>query len=660
MSEFELVAESERMPANGGQIQGASPLTAHLGLSTLLVRESVQNSWDARDDSRDGAPVLFEINGWDLHTDELDHLRSLLPVKRLEGFERKSKAADMRGLLHPNSVHSGDSVKVLVISDRNTVGLCGPSRSGQQWDPVREGIPLPRGQQRFANFVRNMGRATSDTGSGDGGAYGVGKSALWMMSDCGTILIHSRTTDEHGEPVERFIGSVHGEHFFSDKHEFTGRHFIGRKGNEGVIEPLVGAQAAAAARGLPLPDYEFEGRATDGTSIVIIAPRLQFEWRTEMERIRDAVRWHVWPKRVPEARGPSLGPDMEIRLGWNNNPVDLPMPLADPEIRPYAKALLDCARQRKETEPGRDTEAICLRPLKVLGTVKFRRGGIKDDNAFHLTLTETAIRGAAPAGLEPEMIDAEPAVGFAAPWGQIALIRREPLLLVRYEPIGGPDDAATEVGVFLSSDDPDVERALTKAEPAAHDDWIYQIVPKENNNDYRRTFARRTLEEIKKAKKALLESYRSSGTGDLGGGEQEVSRVISEGLFGGLGGSVKPKKVVEGGVGGASKQGPKLTFVRTDQDGDSTVHQLEVSCPWVGGIPETVKLQVDGVGYDNSGTMQVADLVSFLWITMDGVETSGPSVVATVDDKTPLSLIVTVRGSIRFRPKVSQQVSDVS
>ena len=88
----------------------------------------------------------------------------------------------------------------------------------------------------------------------------------------------------------------------------------------------------------------------------------------------------------------------------------------------------------------------------------------------------------------------------------MALIRREPLLLVRYEPIGGPDDAATDVGVFLSADDPEVEEALTKAEPPAHDDWIHKIVPKEHTRDHRRTFAKRTIEEIKRARMAFLAS----------------------------------------------------------------------------------------------------------------------------------------------------------
>ena len=75
-------------------------------------------------------------------------------------------------------------------------------------------------------------------------------------------------------------------------------------------------------------------------------------------------------------------------------------------------------------------------------------------------------------------IEAEPAVPFDAPWGQIALIRRAPLLLVRYEPIGSDDSIAEEVGVFLSADDEKVEEGSYGIRTSGHDDWIYEKIQK--------------------------------------------------------------------------------------------------------------------------------------------------------------------------------------
>jgi hypothetical protein len=650
-----IVALSEPMQASGGRIEGGSPLAGHLGLASLLVREAVQNSWDARDDERAG-PVHFSIEGWDLDTDALAHLKSLLPVADLRGFERTSKEAT-RGVLHPVAALDQASVRVLIISDRRTVGLCGPTTSGRQWDPVRHGRPLERGQQRFANFIRNQGRATSDTGGGDGGAYGLGKSALWMASSCGTALIHSRTSDEYGEPTERFIGCVLGEHHYRDGIEYTGRHFIGRLDPEAdLIEPLTGAEADAARRGLPIPAYEIDGQQTDGTSVVIVAPRLQLDWATEMDRLRDAVRWHVWPKRVPGIRDPEDGPDMEIRLAWNNHPVEVPEPLKDPEVRPYARALLDCARDRNDPEPGRDHEARCGRPVKELGKLKFRRAGEPDANAFHLTLTESDLEASAERSeLSIEAVDPEPVIDFPQPWGQIALIRREPLLLVRYEPIGGPDAASTEVGVFLSANDPEVENALTKAEPPAHDDWIHKIVPKDHPQDHRKTFAKRTVEEIRAGKKRLLATFRAGDPGSQGGGEQSVSRRISEGLLGGLGGGPAPSPRGEGSSSQSKKPRVVLSVVRSDQDETYTVHELDVAL--LGAADDVaIRLTAGGAGYDNAGRMPVDGRVSFEWADGTGFLGSGPTIAITPPISSALSLVVKVASDLRFRPKVSVEV----
>ena len=649
---MDLVARSEPMPPNGGGIQGSTPLAGHMGLPALLVRETVQNAWDARDDARGDNPALFAIEGWDVDTDSLDHLRALLPVHDLEGFTRTSESNDVRGVLHPSAVLKRDAVRVLVIADRNTVGLCGPTRSGHQWDPIRYGEPLPRGQQRFANFVRNVGRASANIGEGDGGTYGVGKSALWMASECGTILVHTRTTDERGNSVERFIGSVHGEHFYSSGREYTGRHFIGRLAADDVIEPLDGADAAAAARNLPIPPYEASGRSVYGTTIVIIAPRLYLDWPTEMNRLRDAIRWHVWPKRVPGVRSVSSGSDLDVRVGWNGHNVDVPAPLDDPELRPYARVLLDCARDRKDDE-NRDFEARCRRPMKLLGATKFRMAGAQDQNVFHLTLSQAEIEAARPSRDAAETIDVEPAVDFSAPWGQIALIRREPLLLVRYESIAGPDAAATEVGVFLSADDADVEGALTKAEPPAHDDWIHRIVPVDHPRDHRRTFAKRTIEEIKSARLRFLATFRSlSGDPGVVGGEQFVSREISVGLLGGLGGRRAPNPASNGG-GTVAKPRTHLELVRSDQDGDGTVHELDVTFTGLGNETVAVVLEATGSGYDNAGAMPVDGHVSYAWTREDGSVAPGRSLAISASDTTHLSLIVKASTGLRLRPKVT-------
>jgi hypothetical protein len=506
-----------------------------------------------------------------------------------------------------------------------------------------------------------MGRSASDIGGGDGGAYGVGKSSLWMASECGTILIHSRTTDEKGKPVERFIGSIHGEHFFDNKgFEHTGRHYIGQVKDEGIIDPLTGAEAQRAVRPFRLPSYtDSDGKQVDGTSIIIVAPRLFLPWAVEMDRLRDAVRWHVWPKRVPNVRGEDHVADINVRLNWNNNLVEIPTPLDDPEIRPYAKVLLDLARQRNVTDEFRDVVAKCQKPIKILGETKFRTAGDKDSNVFHLTRTSEFLALAMPDNLDGE-IDNEPAVDFPAPWGKVAWIRREPLLLVKYEPIGGPEEAQTEVGVFLSADDPDIEAALTNAEPPAHDDWNSQQLKlgKEFKGDHRKTFVKKTLEELKRASRELTRGLNPSSGGNSGGGEQEVSRRISAGLFGGIGGRLQPVPPPPPPPPPPSKPRAQLSLHRSGQNADgTTIHEVTVTIVGIGATAKQITLSAGGSAHDNSGSMDAGDLVAFSWESTDGDIIDGRTLSIEAVEKTKVTLLVTVTGDLRIRPKVDVEVS---
>ena len=664
MSFLDLAAQSERMRNSGSKIEGATPLEGHLSLASLLVREAVQNSWDARDEARGDVPVHFEIQGWDLNEDEAEHLRKLLPVANLQGFRRTSESDQGTGTLHPQAVLNQQKLQLLVIADRRTVGLCGPTRSGRFWDPVRHGQPLPRGEQRFANFVRNSGRAAAQIGQGAGGAFGVGKNALWMASRCSTILIHSRTSDSNGQPVERFIGSIQGDFFNDGEFEYTGRHFVGARVDQDLIDPLEGSQAAEAVRHLPKPSYELDdGRAVDGTTIFIVAPRVPLGWEIEMERIRDSIRWQVWPKRVAGIRKETDIADMTFKLGWNNNPVEIPEPMDDPEIRPYAMALMDCARKRRSDDADRDHTVRCGRPEKELGDLKFRNGGLADENAFHLTLSRNELAESTKSMLTSDDViesdvEAEPAVPFDAPWGQIALIRRGPLLLVRYEPIGSDDSVAEQVGVFLSADDGDVERALTAAEPAAHDDWIYEKIQPEKG-DHRRTYAKLTVERIRTAKKKFAASIRGQAEGARGGGEEDVSRRISDGLLGGLGGGKKPPPPATPGTPTGGKPFAKLKLVSTEQVGETTVHEIDVSVEGIGDETVPVVLAAAGKGRDNTGSMpEIPGLATFEWQTPDGDLVTGDRLTTSANPNSRFVLRVSLHGQVRFRPKVSVMVTD--
>jgi hypothetical protein len=347
---------------------------------------------------------------------------------------------------------------------------------------------------------------------------------------------------------------------------------------------------------------------------------------------------------------------MEIALRWNNNEVPIKNPLEDPELRPYASALLDCARRRKSDESHRDAVARCGNPKKDLGEIKFRRGTPNVENVFHETGTRVQQTGnpAKHSALEDTSID--PEIDFDTPWGQIAMIRREPLLLVRYEPIGGPEEAAMEVGVFLSADDPEVESALTKAEPAAHDEWNPQQLRSEKG-DYRKTFVRRTLEEITRAKREFLAALRPTDYSGSGDGLQELSRQISGKLMGGTGGWKWGNTGPTGTGDRSSRPNAELRFGRTDSSPNGvTVHELAVTLHGIEEDGHAVRLTAGGSAFDSSGPMEVNDLVEFKWETSSGEIVDGNSLTLTATSGTHLTLVVTVKGDLRFRPKVDVEV----
>jgi hypothetical protein len=134
---------------------------------TILIREAVQNSWDAR--ANDNHTVEFDLSGWTLDKSQLDCLKNNLFCKRPKNH-----------FLPLDRVLS-ESVDVLAVSDRKTIGLGGPTRAD---------IYTGMGARDFVDFVRNVGQPSDKQNSG--GTYGYGKAAFYRLSMAQTIVIYTR------------------------------------------------------------------------------------------------------------------------------------------------------------------------------------------------------------------------------------------------------------------------------------------------------------------------------------------------------------------------------------------------------------------------------------------------------------------------------------
>ncbi|MFF5971752.1 hypothetical protein ACFY7C_09515 [Streptomyces sp. NPDC012769] len=416
-----------------------------LDLLTILVRESAQNSWDARSSSSDG-PVDFRI---DLSTVGPAHVgtwRGLL----LAGAPAGADDFPLR-----NTLRHG-SVRLLSVSDRGTRGLGGPTRANDAVGPDRD----------FVSFIRNIGEPR-DTALG-GGTYGFGKGIFYMLSKPGTILVHTRCRNPQGEVETRLIGCTlwksHVAVKNGEKRRFTGRHWWGDASGE-VIEPLVGSQADTVARRLGLRPF---GPDETGTAVIVVDPCLDEDDLSLSEAadyLAETIAWHLWPKMISVDGGTPA-----MRFSVSCDGVDHPVP------DPRATAPLDMFVSAYETLTGPDgRDLACHKPRRHLG----RLGLVK------------RIRPPMEPSRAARMLNIESLVHHVC-------LMRPAELVVTYRP--GPKPPSENIayaGVFRA--DESMDEVYAKAEPPTHDAWNAHSLERPES-----TFVTATFTRIKEALDQLL------------------------------------------------------------------------------------------------------------------------------------------------------------
>lgn len=267
----------------------------------ILIRETAQNSWDAR---LDEVTPEFRVSLRSLAARQLN-LSNLLPINE----------DDQLFLQTLNT----DSLEVIEISDRRTTGLDGPVDMSPTLD---ESV-----SKNFEDLIYKVGVPRHD-GKG-GGTYGFGKTATYSFSLIGTVIFWTRCLNESGELEDRFIASAFRPQYSDGHKQYTGRHWWGEQCEDHIF-PLRYEQAQELGEAL------FESRFEDdetGTSLLILAPKLdsldespllkndteeQDEFSeqvnsTEQQQFEDyqgkflqltqqAIREHLWPKLIEDPR----------------------------------------------------------------------------------------------------------------------------------------------------------------------------------------------------------------------------------------------------------------------------------------------------------------------------------------------------------------------
>ena len=256
---------------------------------SVFIRETAQNSWDARLNILNG-DVDFSIK---IGTFSIVQSKIL----KEEIFPISEHARGLTELIHS---HCKADSPYLIVRDCGTTGLAGPTEANAAGE-----------KRNFTSFIRNIGqddRVSEKTGRG--GTFGFGKSVFFRVSKTRTFIAYSRTTNENGDPVSRLIGLSLGK-IEGTSYMYTGRHWWGimptnREHSKLYNQPLTGSAADELAGKIGFEPYK---TTESGTSVMIIGPEFGLHsedklWEKPEGRERIAQLMHetlgfwYWPLNI--------------------------------------------------------------------------------------------------------------------------------------------------------------------------------------------------------------------------------------------------------------------------------------------------------------------------------------------------------------------------
>jgi hypothetical protein len=483
---------------------------------TVMVRETVQNSWDARIRTEGG--VRYQLALWTVRDQALATLRSSI-------FGTFPETETTEDLPLASVLWETDPVYMLAISDAGTLGLGGATRA--------DDYSIENDPRDFVDFFRNVGEPPDQTRI-TGGTYGYGKASLFLASRARTLLVHTRC-HYLGRTESRLMGVAIGQRYLRRSGpaagRYTGRHWWGAV-RQDLIEPVLSEEAdeLAASIGLPIgPSPE------TGTTIAIIGPDVGDLTLAETASfLAEALLWHFWPKFLPTAGG---SPAMNFRIVLEGSELPIPDPRQFPPLDGYVAALDDIRRYEGEvSEAGRKVEAITRYGHRI-GVASVRRFPYRSRRPVHSIVNY------------PRPISGPP--DYSTPSHHIALLRG-PEFVVKY--LVGPEIGSDDVeygGVFLA--DASVDRVFADSEPPAHDDWVPTAVGERSDQSTVRVALREVRNLAARLATPMATDAAPGEVPALGEFSSELTRLFPGAV--GEGGS--PRDEGERG-GGAPRSGARI------------------------------------------------------------------------------------------------------
>jgi hypothetical protein len=409
----------------------------------VLAREAIQNSVDA------GTGVKVEV---------------FFRARSLKGAEKKTfvAAADLSSLaaryeelqFGPNCLLSLDKARtplqLLYVDDYNAEGLSG--------DPHDKG-------SNFYRLLLSLGdRSKARTAHGTGGSYGFGKSVYSSSSAIQTIFAYTRFQSPNGKEITRIFGcGYYPSHEYKNT-MYSGRAWLGsklRKDSQGrlIVDPLENHAADSLALQL---GFELREEGQCGTSILIV------DADVDLQAIVQGVEDWWWPRLVENK--------LDIEITDADGGLHLPRPKKNPALKPFIEAF-DIARNIAEPKAG--TQKL-FKPNAFEGGVPLGSAG------FVVVPVDQHGKTVVPSER----------------CNTVALIRA-PLMVVAYKNFS--ETSPPVVGTYVAAEIEEVDLALKKSEPPAHDRWD----PDSTNLRDEHGTARRLVEAVLSRIKGGLKRFQA-------------------------------------------------------------------------------------------------------------------------------------------------------
>ncbi|AXE37865.1 hypothetical protein [Acidipropionibacterium virtanenii] len=553
--------------------------------ASLLLRETAQNSWDAR---RKG-----HVPEYQMRFRTLDE--RVMRILRQQVFTRTALGSELDKRLH------APSMQVIEIHDRGTTGLGGPTRNDKR---------APRGETtNYRDFVLTVG-APRDQQYG-AGTYGFGKTSAFRASRHETILVWTRIEPQPGQFQERFIAIAVNKSFEEGGVRYTGQQWWGRREEfNGMprVEPVLDDDAHGL--GESLFERRFTGDET-GTSIMVLNPLFEdgnddaMARVTFIEEIAKAATRNLWPKMI---EGQAADRRMGISIVVDGRLQKL-VGAAESEIVAAKERCLEAIRKLQAGEPNadllvEDREIRCGRPKRLIG---------------RLAMTALAVPPGDPFN-EPGAVNV------------VTLMRSSAELVVEERDYPKTQNGRGEwVGVFKP--ELEMDEAFSASEPPTHDTWNPGAL-----QGYKKTFVNMGLIRIKEAVQSFLAPEPDpevvkdqSSAGELAAALSDLvaPAMEPENVVGGRGG--KGRKRVKSKRGGTRTRSSKVEVKshrllpqRLGSDPNSEMTQFTLLARSdAKAVHVTPKLSVAVEGNQN---IQDAEVFVDSWETSEGVSYSNDGI----------------------------------